>query len=40
MDKKLATVPGIPVDDNWNIATAGKRDPVFLKKSVKGRSLF
>jgi catalase len=31
MDKKLATVPGIPVDDNWNIATAGKRDPVLLQ---------
>jgi len=25
MDKKLDTVFGIPVDANWNIATAGKR---------------
>ena len=31
MDKKLATVLGIPVDDNWNIATAGKRGPVLLQ---------
>ena len=31
MDKKLATVLGIPVDDNWNIATAGKRGPASLQ---------
>jgi catalase len=27
MDKMLATALGIPVDDNWNIAAAGKRSP-------------
>jgi catalase len=31
MDKKLDTLFGIPVDDNWNIATAGKRGPAFLQ---------
>jgi len=31
MDKKLATALGIPVDDNWNIATAGKRGPALLQ---------
>jgi catalase len=31
MDKKLDTVFGIPVDDNWNIATAGKRGPALLQ---------
>ena len=31
MDKKLATVLGIPVDDNWNIATAGKRGSALLQ---------
>ena len=31
MDKKPDTVFGIPVDDNWNIATAGKRGPALLQ---------
>jgi len=32
MDKKLDTVLGIPVDDNWNIATADKQGPALLQK--------
>ena len=31
MDKKLDTVFGIPVDANWNVATAGKRGPALLQ---------
>jgi catalase len=31
MDKKLATVLDIPVDDNWNIATASKRSPALVQ---------
>jgi catalase len=42
MDKKLDTVLGIPVDDNWNIATAGKRGPALLQNiwSVNKMALF
>ena len=31
MDKKLTTALGITVDDNWNIATAGKRGSASLQ---------
>jgi catalase len=34
MDKKLTTAFGVPIDDNRNIATAGKRRPALLQNKM------